>query len=283
VSVAPKLPVVSGRIGSTAAVYPSLQFNRDWNVSTSADFIDAFSDAAERYASARPVYPRTLFQTFATLAPATLSAWDCGTGSGQAAVGLAEFFDGIDATDASAEQIAQAQSHPRVQYRAVPAESSGLSDKSVDLISVATALHWFDRDRFFSEVRRVARPSALLAVYGYSWFYLTPTIDELINRWLLQPVESYWSANNRLLWDGYRTIAFPFEELTAPCLAIHLTWTLDQLLDYYLTWSAPRRKIAAEGSSYVGEARRVFESAWGEPTTARHVVMPLAVRMGRLP
>jgi SAM-dependent methyltransferase len=198
-------------------------------------------------------------------------------------VGLAEFFECIDATDASAEQIAHAQAHPRVRYKAVPAESSGLGDRSVDLISVAQALHWFDRDRFFSEVRRVARPGALVAVYGYSWFYLTPTIDELTNRWLLQPVESFWSPNNRLLWHGYRTIAFPFEEVTSPCLAIHLTWTLDQLFEYYLTWSAPRRKVAAEGNSFVGEARRAFESAWGEPTQARHVVMPLTVRLGRLP
>jgi SAM-dependent methyltransferase len=197
-------------------------------------------------------------------------------------VGLAEFFDCIDATDASAEQIAHAQVHPRVRYQAIPAESSGLGDRSVDLISVAQALHWFDLDRFFSEVRRVARPGALVAVYGYSWFYLTPTIDELTNRWLLQPVESFWSPNNRLLWDGYRTIPFPFEELTSPCLAIHLTWTLDQLFEYYLTWSAPRRKIAAESNSFVGEARAAFESAWGDPTRARHVVMPLTVRLGRL-
>jgi SAM-dependent methyltransferase len=252
-------------------------------VSKKAAYIDPFSDAAECYASARPSYPRAFLHTLATLAPATEVAWDCGTGSGQAAVGLAEFFARVDATDASAEQIANAQAHPRVRYQTAPAESPTLADSSIDLISVAQALHWFDRDRFFSEVRRVARPGALAAVYGYSWFYLTPAIDELTNRWLLQPVESYWSPNNRLLWDGYRTIDFPFEEVSSSCLAIHLTWTLDQLFDYYLTWSAPRRKIVAEGTGFVSEARRVFESAWGEPTQSRHVVMPLAVRLGRLP
>jgi SAM-dependent methyltransferase len=252
-------------------------------MNTAPGFIDAFSDAAERYATARPTYPKALFETLAALAPAKKSAWDCGTGNGQAAVGLAEFFECIDATDASAEQIAQAQPHPRVRYRAVPAEASGLADGSVDLVSVAQALHWFDRDRFFSEVQRIARPAAILAVYGYSWFYLTPTLDELTDRWLLQPLHSYWSANNRLLWDGYRTIAFPFEEVTSPCLAIHLTWTLDQLFDYYLTWSGPRRKIAADGNEFVSVARRAFESAWGDPAQPRHVVMPMSVRLGRLP
>ena len=249
---------------------------------TAPGFIDAFSDASERYATARPTYPSALFQTLAALAPATRSVWDCATGNGQAAMGLAEFFESIDATDASAEQIAQAQPHPRVRYRCAPAESSGLAARSMDLVSVAQALHWFDRDRFFAEAKRVARPSALLAIYGYTWFYLTPALDALTDRWLLQPVQSHWSANNRLLWDGYRTIEFPFEEIPSPCLAIHLTWTLDQLFDYYLTWSAPRRKIAADGDGFVIEARHVFESAWGDPAQFRHVVMPLSVRLGRL-
>lgn len=250
---------------------------------TAPGFIDAFSDAAERYASFRPTYPKALFQTLAALAPATRLAWDCGTGNGQAAIGLAEFFDTVEATDASTEQIAHTQYHPRVRYCAVPAESSQLADASVDLVSVAQALHWFDRDQFFAEVRRVGRPNALIAAYGYSWFYLTPTLDALTDRWLLQPIQAYWSSNNRLLWDNYRTIAFPFEEVASPCVAIHLTWTLNQLFDYYLTWSAPRRKITAESDSFVSAARHAFESAWGDPAQARHVVMPLAVRVGRLP
>jgi SAM-dependent methyltransferase len=118
-------------------------------------FIDEFSQAAEIYASSRPTYPETLFQTLASLAPATRSAWDCGTGNGQAAAGLAEFFESIEATDASTEQIAHAKLHPRVRYQTVPAEASGLADKSMDLVSVAQALHWFDRDRFFAEVQRI--------------------------------------------------------------------------------------------------------------------------------
>lgn len=252
-------------------------------MSTEPKFIDAFSVTAERYATARPTYPKTLFETLAKLSPSTQSAWDCGTGNGQAAIGLAEFFESIDATDASAEQIARAQPHPRVRYHTVTAEASGLPDRSVDLVSVAQALHWFDRDRFFAEVHRIARPRALLAAYGYSWFYLTPTLDALTDRWLLQPVQSCWLANTRLLWDGYRTITFPFEEVAAPCIAIHLTWTLDQLFEYYLTWSAPRRKIDAEGDRFVSAARRAFESSWGDRTQPRHVVMPLSVRLGRLP
>jgi SAM-dependent methyltransferase len=169
-----------------------------------------------------------------------------------------------------------------VQYRVAPAEDSGLADRSVDLVSVAQALHWFDRARFFREVQRVARPGALIAVYGYSWFYVAPSLDALTDLWLLQPVQSFWLPNNRLLWDGYRTIDFPFEEIAAPNLAIHLTWTLDQLFDYYLTWSATRRKIAADGSSFIAAARDAMEPAWGDPKRQRHVVMPIGARLGKV-
>jgi hypothetical protein len=99
---------------------------------------------------------------------------------------------------------------------------------------------------------------------------------------LLTPIQPYWLPNNRLLWDGYRTIDFPFDEIAAPNLAIHLTWTLDQLFDYYLTWSASRRKIAAEGDRFIAAARCAMENAWGDPMRQRHIIMPISVRFGRV-
>jgi SAM-dependent methyltransferase len=245
-------------------------------------FLDLFSDVAGRYVTSRPQYPQALFRTLAGLTPATTAAWDCATGNGQAAVGLAEHFQSVFATDASEQQIAQALPHPRVEYRVAPAEHSGLRDASVDMVSVATAAHWFDLRRFYAEVRRVVRPHGLIAIYGYNWFYLTPALDELANRWLLEPIKDYWSAKIRLLGDGYLTIDFPFEELTGPPLAIHVSWNLDELFSYYVTWSATVAKIASEGSGFITAARTAFDAAWGAPMDRRHVVMPLALRLGRL-
>jgi len=248
----------------------------------SSPFFDAFSEVAEQYAASRPRYPQYLFQTLAALAPGTQSAWDCATGNGQAAVGLAAHFQTVYATDASVEQIAQAAPHPRIEYRVAPADDSGLSERSVDMVSVATALHWFDLGRFYEEVRRVVRPHGLVAAYGYNWFYLTPALDELTNRWLIEPIHHYWSPSIRLLGDGYLTIDFPFEEVAAPPLAVHLQWNLEELFAYYLTWSAVRAKAAREGDGFIIAARGAFEAAWGRRTERRHLVMPLALRLGRL-
>jgi SAM-dependent methyltransferase len=245
-------------------------------------FIDAFSDTARQYVAARPSYPAALFEFLARRAPKTQCAWDCGTGNGQAAVGLAEFFDCVEATDASAEQIGNAVVHPRVHYRLATAEASGLADGSVDLISVAQALHWFDLDKFYAEARRVARPGALLAVYGYNWFYISPQLDALVNQWLLRPIESYWLPNLRVLWGGYRTIDFPFEAVTEPRLALYLTWNLEQLMSYCRTWSATRNKVAAEGEEFLADAHEALSSAWGNPEDHRTVVMPITARLGKV-
>jgi SAM-dependent methyltransferase len=244
-------------------------------------FLDLFSDVAAAYATARPGYPAALFAHLAAVAPGTARAWDCGTGTGQAAVGIAEFFARVDATDASAAQISNATAHERIHYRVVPAEASGFEDSAFDLVSVAQALHWFDRRRFFAEARRVLKPGGLLAVYGSTWFYIDPQIDALVNKLLLEPVAARWSPHVRVLWDGYRTTEFPFSELEPPRLAIHLRWTLAELFAHFLTWSATRAAIEASGDGFVRKARQELQAAWGDPQHARRVVIPLVIRLGR--
>ena len=243
-------------------------------------FIDLFSDTAISYAATRPTYPDALFARLAALAPGTSRAWDCATGNGQAAIGLARWFDRVDATDASADQIANAMTHERIRYAVAPSEASGLADSSIDLVCVAQALHWFDRPRFYDEVRRVLKARGLLAVFGYSWFYVSTEIDPLVDECLLRPIAGSWADCTQLLWHGYRTIEFPFDEIAPPRLAIHVEWSLHQLVAYYLTWSATRTHLKLHGEAFLSDAVARLQAAWGDPTRVRSVVMPLAIRLG---
>jgi len=131
-------------------------------------FADHFSEKSDAYARSRPSYPDTLYAFIASVAPGTQSVWDCATGNGQAAAGLARHFATVEATDASAEQIRNAAAAPNVRYSVQPAERTDFPDGSCDAVCVAQALHWFDLDRFYAEVRRVLKPGGRLEFLDFA-------------------------------------------------------------------------------------------------------------------
>ncbi len=146
-------------------------------------FRDHFSARAGDYARFRPSYPRALVEHLATLAPGRSLAWDVGTGSGQAALALADLFDHVVATDASAEQIRHAAPHFAVTYAQAREGRSGLPDASADLVTAAQAAHWFDLAAFYAEVRRVLRPGGVVALWCYGAATCThPQVDAAL-RW----------------------------------------------------------------------------------------------------
>ena len=194
-----------------------------------SDFIDHFGARAAAYAAYRPTYPPTLFTYLADAAPARKLAWDCGTGSGQAAMALAGRFERVIGTDASAAQIAAAASHPQVRYLVAAAESSGLRDASVDLCTVAQALHWFNLEQFYAEVRRVLVPSGVLAVWTYSALNID---EETIDKHLQHFYSGTMAPTGRVSggWWKVATALFPFLSKTSkhpplPCMPIG-RWTV---------------------------------------------------------
>lgn len=244
-------------------------------------FHDHFSEASGQYASARPTYPDALFAHLAKLAPARDRAWDCATGNGQAALGLARHFARVEATDASARQIANATPAPNVTYSVQPAEATSFAPASFDAVCVAQALHWFDFDRFYAEVRRVARPGGLLLVTAYGWSTVSPEFDPVLGRAVLEPIKPHWPPQNQLIMDGYRDVPFPFERVEFPKIAIEVRWTLGQYLAYIATWTATRRHLEAD-PGFLERARPELAAAWGGETE-RLVTMPLLVLCGRIP
>jgi SAM-dependent methyltransferase len=246
-------------------------------------FSDHFSGVASEYAEYRPLYPAALFDWLAGIAPRRGLAWDCATGSGQAAVALAARFDRVIATDASAGQIAAATPDPRVEYRVAPAEASGLEPGSVDLVTVAQALHWFDRPAFFAEARRVLRRDGVVA----AWTYGHPSLDEpradaVLQRFYSGTVGPYWPPERALVDTAYRTIDFPFAEVAPPAFEMETRWTLESLVGYVATWSAVTRFRAERGEDPVPDFAAALEASWGDSGLARRIAWPLSLRVGRV-
>ncbi|HEV2700656.1 MAG TPA: class I SAM-dependent methyltransferase [Steroidobacteraceae bacterium] len=240
-----------------------------------------FSVKADEYAASRPHYPRALLQYLVDLCPDTGRVWDCGTGSGQAAVALAEWFSQVDATDVSAQQIANAVPHGRVRYSVQAAEHTDFPDGCFSLVTVAQALHWFEFGRFWPEVQRVLRPRGILAAWTYTWPILSEALDLIVTRRLLSVIKDYWAPQNQLAWDAYATVPFPFEELAPPELGMEVSWDFYQFTAYLCTWSATRRCIEANGATFFEAFQRELEVQWGDPSRPRLVRMELFCRIGR--
>jgi SAM-dependent methyltransferase len=245
-------------------------------------FKDHFSTKSGDYAAYRPTYPHALVDYLAGLCPQTDLALDVGCGTGQLSVLLADRFERVIATDASAPQIEKAQAHDRVEYHVAKAEQSGLAAASADLITAGQAAHWFNLDAFYAEVRRVGKPGAVLALITYGVIEADPDIDPLVRHFYKDVVGPYWPPERRHVEEGYRSFAFPFEEWTAPPLAIEVPWRASDLLGYVDTWSAVRGLEAAQGRQPVEEFGRELQALWGEPERRRPIRFPLSLRVGRL-
>ena len=191
---------------------------------------------------------------------------------------LAPHFDAVIATDASKQQIAAATRADNVQYRVVPAERSGIDEHSVDLITVAQALHWFDIDAFFAEAARVMVKRGVLAVWSYERCTVDADCDQVIDE-IFAVVEDYWPAERAIVDGGYRGVVLPFEPIALTPVSMRMDWTADEALGYFRTWSAARRYHAQCGVDPYTELEEPLREAWGSGRRCMH--WPLTVLAGR--
>lgn len=242
-------------------------------------FDDHFSKLAPCYARHRPSYPEELFQLLADAAPARRAAWDAGTGSGQAAARLGEYFEEVTGTDPSEEQIRNARPHPRVRYRVEVAEQTRFADGSLDLVTAAQAAHWFRVDDFYNEVKRVLKPDGVLALWCYGLESVSGDVDAVIQKLYVELLGVYWPKRT-IVDHSYQDIPFPFRELPRRVFRMKMNWTLDELVSGFRTWSASRRYKEDKGVDPLDVLADEFREAWGNPEQPRQVSWPVYLRYG---
>ena len=247
-----------------------------------SDFPDHFSGHARDYARFRPTYPVSLFDWLSAQLRSRDRAWDCGTGSGQAAIRLAAHVRQVIATDASAEQVARATPHERVQYAVAPAESPAIEQASVDLVTAAQAFHWFDQPRFFAAAAHALKPDGVLAIWTYRATRVSPEVDALELDLYGDVLRLDWPGERRLVETGYASVEIPvpFREFPAPRFVLTARWTRDDFVGYVGTWSAVHRHRLRTGCDPIAPFAAALVPLWPR-NEQREVRWDLALRVMR--
>lgn len=245
-------------------------------------FKDNFSKQSDIYVKYRPHYPAGLYSYLSSLSQEHQLAWDCGTGNGQAAIGLAEFYKTVIATDPSEQQIKNALPNARVEYRVEKAENTSLESRSIDLVTIANALHWFDFEVFYAEVKRVLKPNGLIAAWAYTIPSVSPEVDRLLRHYHDHILGDYWLPENRLVEKEYKTIPFPFQEVLSPGFFSERMMTLEDLTGYLNTWSATQRFINEHKFNPAEQLRKELISVWGEKGSEKKLTWKLTLKVGKI-
>lgn len=242
---------------------------------------DNFSDKSELYAKFRPSLPIELFDYLIELVPSRETAWDCATGNGQSAYLLSNFFKKVYATDISEEQLKNAAQSSNIHYSQQPAESTDFEYNFFDLIVVSQAIHWFDFDLFFKEVKRVLKPNGILVVAGYDLPRLSPEINSITDKLYKEILDGFWDSERQHIDNHYQNIPFPFEEIKIPDFHIHDEWQPEHLIGYLNTWSGLKHFIREKGFNPVEELESEIRDAW-KGRKSQKVTFPVFTRIGRI-
>lgn len=238
------------------------------------NYMNHFAEKSGEYRQFRPDYPTELYQYLNNTVNNHELAWDCGTGNGQAAVRLAEYFMQVIGTDINQTQLDVALQRENIRYYCCPAEKTQMLDQSVDLITIAQALHWFHLDAFYEEVNRVVKQDGIIAAWCYSLGKMNDETDHLMRK-LYDDIlgDQYWPKERRYIDAEYKTILFPFTKIHAPTFMIEKEMNFMQLIGYLNTWSAvkeyqrinqenPINLIYADLQKVWGEDEKVYKMRW---------------------
>src|SRR5262245_3981434 len=172
--------------------------------------------------------------------------------------------------------------NPRIEYRVAPAEESGLPPASIDLVTVAAAIHWFDLPRFYEEVRRVIRAGGVLAAWSYHVAYVGPPLGEILRPFYDDVVGPYFAPGARMVDSGYADLALPGEPLDPPQFDVTVRWNAEQVLAFVRTWSGVQSYKAVVKKDPVVAIETPVRDALGGEDSPAELSWPIDLRAARI-
>jgi len=241
-----------------------------------------FDISANVYSKGRPTYPAELYLWLSKQVKSQACAWDCACGTGQVSVDLTAYFEHVEANDISESQIAEATPHRKIRYQVSSSERTPYLDKCFDVICVGQALHCFDLNTFWVEMKRTLKPGGIFACWGYSGLKVSNDIDNMINHQILRKLKPYWPEQNKIIWNRYSSVDFPLEMIDVPTFELSLKWNAHRVFDYIKTWSALRAMTEEDTHQLLDDAWQAILQVWQDPNEKYDVKIPFFVKAGRL-
>lgn len=164
----------------------------------------------------------------------------------------------------------------------IPAENTNLQENSVNLITVAQAVHWFDFERFYQEVRRVGTRNGIIAVWSYGMHKIDSEIDKMSEKLTVggEVLGNYWPQETKYVKEDYKTIPFPFEEIDVPKFEMSITWSFDDLFVYMETWSSVKRAQKLKNYNPLNLVKEDMKNLWGKDDEQKLVRWIINLRIG---
>ncbi|XP_077240191.1 uncharacterized protein LOC143881079 [Tasmannia lanceolata] len=199
-------------------------------------------------------------------------------------------------TDASAEQLAHAHKLPNIRYQHTTSimtvdelEHNIAPQGTVDVVTVAQALHWFDLPTFYQQVNwALRRPHGVLAVWCYTEPQVNDSVDTVFWR-LYSNSACFWAPARKMVDDEYKSLDFPFKPVegldhTGPVkFEAKKLMDLDMYLTYIRSWSAYQTAREQGVELLSEEVIEDFRRAWGEDgSSTQSVRYPVHLRIGRV-
>lgn len=245
-----------------------------------------FQQGGAQYAQFRPSYPKTLGQALARLAPDNKQAVDVGCGSGQLSGVLAGYFKQVVGIDPSTSQLQHAQQHHNVRYQQGHAEQLDIADASADLVVAAQAAHWFNLDAFYAEVKRIAKPAALIALISYGVPFIYDAANSVFQQAYWQDVHRFWPPERQHVENAYSQLYFPFPRISlahipGDQLSYQRCMHLSEFINYIKTWSAYQQALKQNQAHCFDALFSKLEAVW-HPSDTKQVVWPLTLKVGQI-
>ncbi|OTA98987.1 hypothetical protein M426DRAFT_27957 [Hypoxylon sp. CI-4A] len=184
------------------------------------------------YAAGRPGYSPELFKIIIAHHTSTGgqlgTVVDVGCGTGQATLDLASYFANTIGLDPSEGMIGTARASASaanlpVRFEVSAAEALGIdlqppiADGSVDLLTAATAAHWFDMARFWSSAARVLKPGGTVALWARTAMDVDPVrtpngaaIKAVVDEIFANELQSFSKLGSTLTHDLYVDLPLPW-------------------------------------------------------------------------